>query len=245
MGLVRLNNILLHRGRAPVWQKVAAGCRLADVARGPDYPGAGGFIPKGAPLEALGVAVQGCQGCDLYGPATQAVWGSGGAGARVVLVGEQPGDVEDQRGVPFVGPAGKLLDRALAAAGIDREQTYVTNAVKHFKHTVREGSKRRMHATPDTWEVAACKPWLEAELNRIRPELVVLLGATAAKALLGNQFRVTQQRGVLLDGPRGSGAHLLATIHPSAVLRAPDTERDAAFQGLVDDLTVAAGAMQN
>jgi len=172
------------------------------------------------------------------------VFGAGGPAARVVLVGEQPGDVEDRRGQPFVGPAGKLLDRALDAAGIDRDTAYVTNAVKHFKFTLAGAGKRRIHASPDAYEVAACKPWLEAELNALRPELVVLLGATAAKALLGPSFRVTQQRGVLIDGPPGSDAQLLATIHPSAVLRADDAARDAAFDGLVSDLRTAAAALR-
>ena len=160
----------------------------------------------------------------------------------MALVGEQPGDVEDRRGRPFVGPAGKLLDRALHEAGIEREQAYVTNAVKHFKFTMASTGKRRIHAKPDALEVAACKPWLIAELNRLRPELVVVLGATAAGSLLGPSFRVTKQRGQLLDGPPGSGARLLATIHPSAVLRGGDQQEEM-YQGLVNDLRVAATAL--
>jgi len=208
------------------------------------HPGAARFVPAGAALPGLAEAVQGCRGCDLWEHASQAVFGAGGPAARVVLVGEQPGDVEDRRGQPFVGPAGKLLDRALDAAGIDRDTAYVTNAVKHFKFTLAGAGKRRIHASPDAYEVAACKPWLEAELNALRPELVVLLGATAGKALLGPSFRVTQQRGVLIDGPPGSDARLLATIHPSAVLRADDAARDAAFDGLVSDLRTAAAALR-
>jgi DNA polymerase len=141
---------------------------------------------------------------------------------------------------PFVGPAGKVLDRALSAAGIDRSVVWVTNSVLHFKFRQDAPGKRRIHQTPDAYEVAACKPWLEAQLNRLRPELVVLLGATAAKSLLGPSFRVTRQRGQLMDGPPGTGARLLATIHPSAVLRGADEERDAMFDGLVHDLRVAA-----
>jgi DNA polymerase len=173
-----------------------------------------------------------------------------------VLVGEQPGDVEDRRGEPFVGPAGKLLDRAIAEAGLDPGSTYTTNAVKHFKFTAAPGGKRRIHATPDTHEVGACRPWLVAELSLLEPEVVVVLGATAAKSLFGPSFRVTKSRGVLLPWPGSardpqefapdedgapSAAFALATIHPSAVLRSND--RDAAFAGLVSDLKVAVGAL--
>ena len=196
-------------------------------------------MPEGADVPALAEAARGCRGCPLHGAATQTVFGEGNLGARFVLVGEQPGDVEDRRGRPFVGPAGKLLDRALEDAGLDRDQGYVTNAVKHFKFTMATSGKRRIHATPDAYEVAACRPWLAAELNRIRPELVVLLGATAAQALLGSGFRVTRSRGRLLDGPPGSGARMLATIHPSAVLRADPAGRDEAYAGLVADLRAA------
>ena len=199
-------------------------------------------------------AAQACTGCPLHEPATQTVFGIGAQGARMVLVGEQPGDQEDRAGTPFVGPAGRLLDTALAEAGIDRSTAYVTNAVKHFKFTMATTGKRRIHATPDAYEVAACKPWLLAELALLRPELVVLLGATAAKALFGPSFRVTQSRGVLMPWPPPAddllslaqeedqtGGYALATIHPSAVLRADDTQ--AALAGLVADLTVAAKAM--
>jgi len=174
----------------------------------------------------------------------------------VEQVGEQPGDVEDRRGEPFVGPAGKLLDRAVADAGLDPSAIYTTNAVKHFKFTEGGGGKRRIHATPDTTEVGACRPWLVAELSLLEPEVVVALGATAAKSLFGPSFRVTKSRGVLLPWPASardpesfahdedgapSGAFALATIHPSAVLRSND--REAAYAGLVGDLQVAAKAL--
>jgi len=202
------------------------------------------FVPAGADLPGLAAAAQACKGCGLAElDNTGTVFGEGAAGARVVLVGEQPGDVEDRRGRPFVGPAGKLLDRALAEAGIDRDSAYVTNAVKHFKFTMASTGKRRIHAKPDAHEVAACKPWLVAELNVLRPELVVLLGATAGAALLGPSFRVTKMRGQVLDGPPGSNARMLATIHPSAVLRTDEAGRDEALAGLVRDLAVAAGVL--
>ncbi len=201
------------------------------------------FVPAGTDLAGLAEAARSCRGCDLAALENSGtVFGEGPPDARIVLVGEQPGDIEDQRGRPFVGPAGKLLDRALHEAGIEREQAYVTNAVKHFKFTMASTGKRRIHAKPDALEVAACKPWLVAELNRIRPELVVLLGATAAGTLMGPSFRVTKQRGQLLEGPSGSEAKLLATIHPSAVLRGGD-QQEAMYQGLVRDLQVAAAAL--
>jgi DNA polymerase len=203
----------------------------------PDWPTAAPFLPPTRELEALQKAADGCRGCPLYEKATQAVFGEGPPDARVVIVGEQPGDQEDRQGAPFVGPAGRLLDGALEEAGIDRASAYVTNAVKHFKFTPT--AKRRIHATPDTWEVAACKPWLEAELSVLHPEVVVLLGATAGKALLGPSFRVTKSRGVLM--PLGE-TQALATLHPSAVLRSDD--REAARAGLVADLRVAAQALR-
>lgn len=210
------------------------------MATRPDYPGAGAWLPGEKTLPAIATALPTCEGCDLASNGTRPVPGTGNPNARCVFVGEQPGDVEEQRGLPFVGPAGKLFDRALAEAGIDRADTWVTNSVKHFRFTLAGNGKRRIHQTPDTYEVAACKPWLLAELDRVRPSLVVLLGATAAKGLLGSAFRVTQQRGVLLQGPEATGAQLLATIHPSAVLRADPASRDEAFNGLVSDLRVAA-----
>jgi DNA polymerase len=193
-------------------------------------------VPTRGGLPALRRAAADCRGCDLYQDATQTVFGAGPATARLVLVGEQPGDREDVEGEPFVGPAGKLLDRALAEAGIDREQVYLTNAVKHFKFTLPERGKRRIHKKPNQAEVAACRPWLLAELDRVKPELIVFLGATAAQALLGSGFRITRQRGEVVDTPVGIPA--VATVHPSAVLRAPD--REEAYRGLVADLTVVA-----
>ena len=200
----------------------------------PDWPTAAPFVPPTTDLDALRAAAAECRGCPLWEPATQVVFGRGDSTARLLLLGEQPGDVEDQKGLPFVGPAGRLLVQALDEAGVDRSQAFVTNAVKHFKFVAR--GKRRIHATPDTWEVAACRPWLQAELAAVRPEVVVLLGATAAKTVFGPSFRVTQQRGVVLEWPEPDGPRAVATIHPSAVLRAED--RDAALAGLVADLRV-------
>ncbi len=205
----------------------------------PDWPTAAPYVPDSTDLDVLRPAMGGCRGCPLWEPATQVVPGRGSAGARLMLIGEQPGDVEDTRGVPFVGPAGQLLVRALDEAEVDRSDVYVTNAVKHFKFTVR--GKRRIHATPDTWEQAACRPWLTAELAAVRPELVVLLGATAGKAVYGSSFRVTQVRGTVLDWPEPDGPRAVATVHPSAVLRADD--RDAALAGLVADLRVVREAL--
>jgi uracil-DNA glycosylase len=216
---------------------------MAASAGRPHHPGAAQWVPKGASLQQLAEALPTCRGCDIAANGSRPVFGLGPADARVVMIGEQPGDVEEQRGLPFVGPAGKVLDRALDAAGIDRTTVWVTNSVLHFKFTQDGPGKRRIHQTPDAYEVAACKPWLEAQLNRLRPELVVLLGATAAKGLLGAGFRVTRQRGQLMDGPPGTGARLIATIHPSAVLRSPEQEREAQFDGLVADLRVAASAL--
>jgi DNA polymerase len=179
---------------------------------------------------------RGCRACDLWARATQTVFGEGPTNARLLIVGEQPGNSEDLDGVPFVGSAGRLLDRALVDAGIDREQVYLTNVVKHFKWRRARTGKKRIHQKPDRGEVEACRPWLEAEVGRIRPELVVCLGATAAQAVLGRDFRVTRQHGEVL--PSGLGP-TLATIHPSAVLRAPDEARDDAYRGLVDDLRAA------
>ena len=207
--------------------------------RDADWPTAAPFVPQTDDLDALRAAAAGCRGCPLHEDATQTVFGRGSAGSRLVLVGEQPGDVEDTKGLPFVGPAGHLLVRALDEAGVDRTQAYVTNAVKHFKFTVR--GKRRIHATPDAYEVAACRPWLAAELALVRPELVVLLGATAAKTVYGPSFRVTASRGLLLEWPRPGGPQAMATVHPSSVLRADD--RETAYAGLVSDLRVAAAAL--
>lgn len=199
---------------------------------------AANFVPENADLDELRAAAAGCRGCDLYRDATQTVFGAGPGDARVLMLGEQPGDQEDRKGEPFVGPAGKLLDRALEEAGIDRTLVYVTNAVKHFKFTLPERGKRRIHKTPARTEIVACRPWLDAELDTIEPELVVCLGAVAAKSLLGPKFRVTQERGTVIDLPEREQVRVVATVHPSSVLRAND--REEAYQGLVADLTVAA-----
>jgi uracil-DNA glycosylase family protein len=200
-------------------------------ARNP-YPTAAPFLPDRLSMSALRDAVQRCHGCPLYANATQAVFGDGKLKAEVMLVGEQPGDQEDLAGAPFVGPAGKLLDRALEEAGIDRGTTYVTNAVKHFKWKAR--GPRRIHDKPTWTETMACRPWLDAELALVKPRTLVLMGATAAQALLGKSFKVTQERGKPLDSELAD--LVVATIHPSAVLRAEN--RDEMFAGLVRDLRV-------
>ena len=199
------------------------------------------FVPATASLKTLTAAAHECRGCDLYKNATQVVFGAGPKAARVVFVGEQPGDQEDRQGEPFVGPAGGLLDKALADAGIPREQAYVTNAVKHFKWEPR--GKRRIHKKPRLSEIRACRPWLEAELRAIKPAILVCLGATAAQSVIGPEFRLTQHRGELLTTDLAQ--HVLATIHPSAVLRAPDpVARHDAYESLVADLKVAARAIR-
>ncbi|MBY8883455.1 UdgX family uracil-DNA binding protein [Streptomyces sp. PTM05] len=229
----------------------------SDGERAGQVYDASSFVPAHADLAALRKAAAGCHGCPLYRDATRTVFGEGDASARIVLLGEQPGDQEDRQGRPFVGPAGKLLGRALDDAGIDPAVGYVTNAVKHFKFSVAPRGKRRIHKPPNLREMAACRPWLAAELDLLDPQVVVALGATAGKALLGSSFRVTKQRGVLMpmpdlgrgggggDGHRGEAPDdpacgLVATIHPSAVLRADDDEREKVYQGLVSDLKVAA-----
>jgi DNA polymerase len=209
------------------------------------------FVPAGADLDQLRAAARGCRGCHLWEGATQTVFSRGGPQARVVLVGEQPGDVEDQRGEPFVGPAGVLLRRAVGDVGISPDDLYITNAVKHFKF--KRTGKRRIHQTPDRIEIQACRPWLLAEFADLNPRVVVALGATAAQALLGPSFRVTRQRGQLLPWPEsawhpedfaqpGGSAKVLATLHPSAILRADD--RETAYKGLVADLEVAASVLR-
>jgi uracil-DNA glycosylase len=191
-------------------------------------------------LAELAAEAAGCTRCDLYQNATASVFGEGPARARLMLVGEQPGDVEDRRGQPFVGPAGQLLDRALADSGVRRDQTYLTNAVKHFKF--RQSGKRRLHKPPNRTEIVACRIWLESELSVIQPRVVVALGATAGAALAGPAFRVGQHRGMPEDIDVADWHGLLvATIHPSAVLRAPDADaRQSAYEGLVADLRTAA-----
>ena len=201
------------------------------------------WVPPNADIEDLRAAAVSCKGCELWESATQVVFSAGNSGAPMVLVGEQPGDAEDRQGIPFVGPAGKLLQRALAEAGVAVSDVYVTNAVKHFRFTER--GKRRIHATPQVSHIQACRPWLEAELTKVDPKLIVCLGATAARSLLGAGFRVTQQRGKVLELPTPVGERqVLATVHPSSVLRATGDDRDLAYGGLVEDLRVAADVVR-
>jgi uracil-DNA glycosylase family protein len=190
------------------------------------------LVPSGGGVKALREAAAGCRACPLWRGGTQTVFGAGAARAPVVLIGEQPGDREDREGLPFVGPAGRLLDRALDEAGIEPRRTYRTNVVKHFKWKPK--GKRRIHQTPSKLEVEACRPWLDAELERVRPDVVAILGATAAKSLLGSGFRVTKQHGELLEVEFAPVA--VATFHPSAILRADDEDRERAFAELVTDL---------
>jgi len=198
------------------------------------FPGAGTYVPEGVSLRTLSNAVQACHGCDLYRHATQAVFGEGRAGAPIVMLGEQPGDQEDRAGRPFVGPAGTLLNRALADAGIDRSDIYITNAVKHFKF--EERGKRRIHKKPTAAEVVACRPWLQAELERLRPEVLVCLGATALQSVFGNRYRVLKDRGHFFEHPMAKAATV--TVHPAAILRASGvTQRETDYQAFVKDLS--------
>jgi uracil-DNA glycosylase family protein len=206
----------------------------------PRAPDSSAPVPPQRTLPKLREAAATCQACQLWERGTQTVFGEGARGARVLLVGEQPGNDEDLAGRPFVGPAGQLLDRALQEAGIDRSRAYVTNVVKHFKWEPR--GKRRIHSKPNWTEIHACLPWFWAELEAVRPRAVVCLGATAAQALLGRQFRVTAQRGVFVAS--SFAPHVLATFHPSAILRAPDAEtRHAELAQLVGDLRKVAVAI--
>jgi uracil-DNA glycosylase len=206
------------------------------MARVRENGSAADFLPEQLSLSALREAAAGCKGCHLWQVGTQTVFGAGAHEAEVMFVGEQPGDYEDRAGKPFVGPAGRLLDDALDQAGIDRSTTYVTNAVKHFKWRAR--GKRRIHQKPNAAEMAACRPWLEAELAVVQPRVLVLLGATAAQSLLGRQFRVTQHRGKLIDSDLADA--VTATVHPSSILRGEPEEREANFAAFVDDLRVVA-----
>jgi DNA polymerase len=194
------------------------------------------FLPERLTLPALREAAAGCRGCHLWEIGTQTVFGEGAARADAVFVGEQPGDQEDKAGRPFVGPAGRVFDDALEAAGIDRTSVYVTNAVKHFKWQAR--GKRRIHQKPNWTEMSACRPWLESELAVVKPRVLVLLGATAAQSLLGRDFRVTQHRGELLDSELADA--VTATVHPSSILRGEPSERETKFAAFVDNLTVVA-----
>jgi DNA polymerase len=189
------------------------------------------YVPPVPTLPKLEKAAQECKGCDLYRNATQAVVGDGPVSARIMMIGEQPGDREDIEGKPFVGPAGRLLAKALVEAGIDRGDIYVTNAVKHFKFEPR--GKRRIHKKPSAAEVTACRPWLDAELEMVRPDVIVCLGATAAQAMLGRDFRLTRARGELI--PHEQAKYIMATVHPSSLLRMPEG-REEAFELFVQDL---------
>jgi len=193
--------------------------------------------PKAQTVDELKSAAASCKGCDLWQNATQTVFGDGDEHARMMLVGEQPGDQEDLQGKPFVGPAGRLLERGLDEAGIDRRRVYLTNAVKHFRWTRR--GKRRLHEKPNAGQVRACRPWLEAEIEVVRPGIIVLLGATAAQSVMGPSFRVSKQHGEVLESPFGTP--VVATVHPSSILRATDDEsREAAMSSFIADLKVAA-----
>lgn len=199
------------------------------------------FLPKTPTLASLRKAAQVCRGCALYKNATQTVFGEGDTGARILLVGEQPGNDEDLEGRPFVGPAGRVLDEGLAAAGLDRAETYVTNVVKHFKWEPR--GKRRIHSKPSMREIHACIPWLEQEIAVLRPELIICLGATAAQALLGSAFRITRQRGRPVES--ALAPHVIATFHPSAILRQPTADgRQREMEAFIADLKVAAGLLK-
>ncbi|MFL6010924.1 MAG: UdgX family uracil-DNA binding protein [Gaiellaceae bacterium] len=197
------------------------------------------FVPPQLSLPKLRDAAAGCRGCHLWQVGTQTVFGEGARAADAMFVGEQPGDQEDRAGKPFVGPAGRLFDEALEAAGIDRTSVYVTNAVKHFKWVAR--GKRRIHQKPNWTEMTACRPWLDAELAVVKPRVLVLLGATAAQTLLGRQFRVTQHRGELVDSELAEA--VAATVHPSSILRGEPAEREANFAAFVDDLKVVAALL--
>jgi uracil-DNA glycosylase len=208
------------------------------VGRTP-YPGAAEFLPAKHTVAALRDAAAGCRGCDLYEDATQTVFGAGRARAKLLLVGEQPGDVEDTQGEPFVGPAGRVLRRALTEAGLDDTPTFVTNAVKHF--SFRRSGKRRLHQTPRAAQITACRPWLQAEVAAVRPDVIVCLGSTAVKSVFGNEVRVMRDRGTVLERDSAVGqTTFVVTVHPSAILRAPAEDRDSAYAGLVADLKVAA-----
>jgi uracil-DNA glycosylase family protein len=206
-----------------------------------NQPTAAPLIPPNPTIPKLQVAAKDCQACDLWKTGTQTVFGEGGSKARVMLVGEQPGDQEDIQGRPFVGPAGKILDKALQEAGINREEVYVTNAVKHFKWEPR--GKRRIHKKPNSMEITACKPWIEAEIEVLQPDVIVCLGATAAQALLGRDFKVSTQRGIWVPSPLAP--FVMATVHPSSLLRAPDEEtRRREMKRFIEDLSLVHEALK-
>ena len=222
--------------RTPVFRPKATGTDMAPRAELPIATGtAADFIPPRPSLRTLREAARLCRGCKLWTVGTQTVFGEGPARARVMIVGEQPGDQEDKEGHPFVGPAGGLLNAALEEAGIDRSAVYVTNAVKHFKWARGDKSKRRIHKKPNDGEIRACRPWLDQEMKLVQPEVVVCLGATAAQALLGKTFRVTKSRGQKVSAPFAEA--VFATVHPSSILRAPDAKsREEARRAFVADL---------
>jgi uracil-DNA glycosylase family protein len=211
--------------KRPVTKPIAAKRSARAPAKVVATGSAADFIPPDPTLPKLRAAAMTCRGCHLWTVGTQTVFGEGPTSARVVIVGEQPGDQEDRAGHPFVGPSGKLLDRALEEAGIDRGDVYVTNAVKHFKWERGEKSARRIHKKPNDAEIRACHPWLEEEIRLVKPEVVVCLGATAAQAIMGKSFRVTKERGRAVKAP--NGGTVIATVHPSSVLRAPDADARA------------------
>jgi uracil-DNA glycosylase family protein len=214
------------------------GCGV--VIRRKSQGSAESFIPEQLTLPGLQKAAADCKACDLWENATQTVFGEGNRSAKILFIGEQPGNDEDLQGKPFVGPAGRLLDEALEEAGIDRRQTYVTNVVKHFKWEPR--GKRRIHKKPNLTEIRACRPWLEAEIATVKPKVIVCLGSTAAQTLLGKDFRVSRQRGELIPSPLAPA--VLATVHPSSILRAPDEQsRRLEMQRFIDDLTVVADVL--
>src|ERR671915_749637 len=228
----RLGQTSGSRSRKSGYRPVMAQQQLFDTAAP--------LVPENPSLPKLREAAAGCKACDLWKTGTQTVFGEGTRNAEIVFVGEQPGDKEDLAGRPFVGPAGRVLDEGLEAAGIDRKLAYVTNAVKHFKWTPR--GKRRIHQKPNWAEIAACRPWLDAELAVVKPQVLVPMGATAAQALLGKQFRVTKDRGRPIESDLAPV--VIATIHPSAILRAQDEDREREYQALVEDLRTVADALR-
>jgi len=227
----------MPRDEEPAYPGGAGARPRDDLEPGHTYP----ELPERPSLGAYREAAAHCRACDLWKTGTRTVFGEGKREARVVFVGEQPGDQEDRAGRPFVGPAGRVLDEALAEAGIDRETVYVTNAVKHFKW--RAAGKRRLHEKPNRREVAACRLWLDAELAILRPQVVVCLGATAAQALIAPAFRVTRERGKLIDSPLAP--HVIATVHPSSILRAPEETREDEMRSFVADLKVVAKVIRS
>lgn len=209
--------------------------RKADAER----PGAEEWVPQGADVQTLRHAAEACRGCELWEDATQVVFSEGSVEARIMLVGEQPGDREDLAGEPFVGPAGRILEEALEAAEIDRRATYVTNAVKHFRFERR--GKRRIHEKPAVGHVVACHPWLEAEVAAVQPDVIVALGATAARSVFGRTVKIGETRGTVLEAPQPLGLPAVVTVHPSSLLRLPEeADRRAVMRAFVADLRTAA-----